>query len=1004
MSQDTDEYDVFFSYAHTDNRTRWISGFIEALCHEHRQFFGGRELRYFFDEREIRPADSWEITLHTKLARSRLFVAFLSPNYFLSTWCRREWQAWLEQEIAKHQLSVGTVPIYTVAVPGWDTAIDEATVARNIVADNRWAGTPDEFASAVGPLVRQMRRRQYYKVHSYFDEGLDAFRQDQLRADLKNLAQEIERRAAQVRIAGESPSNVPPYNRFFTGRLEELVDLRKTMTDRRTGVITVINGLGGMGKTELALTYAHAFAAVYPGGRFYLRCEGKKRVTDALLDLLSVFHAEISEADRSSRERSSAAILWCLRRRVGEKGPVLVILDHVTSPQLLRGVETDSLTQLGPGLHMLATTRQPARPLSHLQWKTVDRLDEPAALELLEKKRSLVTPQDREAAEQLVRDLGGYPLAIELVSSWLAARPSVSVSDFLTRWRGENIRTLPQLAEETPDQRRQPSGSDLTSVLAPTMAELSSLSRRILEYATCWHPDQVPAPWLKSLVEAEGLLASTQPGYESPWDASLRELEQFGLWSPAEKESRTVLRLHRFVQQWLSRRIPVSKRKTFAIAVDTMIRNVFADSPSAPTDSSRRWELPVLEALAERWRDLGRPGTGWLLGRVGQRWMLQNEWSRAERPLRHAVEWHELQAHPEVEQQVRDLLNLAENTRVAGRWDEAGMLMDRAVQLDARLKQPNHPLASTLLVNRAQLDCDLQQWSRAEQLAQQALATEEADHGMEHPDLIPALNLLARVCRQQHRFEDAIVFLRRAMAIAAAAFPANDLEVLPLWNNLAALELERGRHNDAEVWLQKALEVDRRLWGPRHPLVATTLNNLAMVYRARAEAVAAVEALRQALEINEETFGTAHPHTLRTMNNLADVLRETGQVAEALATFRTVLQAGEKTWGTDHPEQATTATNLARLLVDLGTLDEARTLAEEALKVRQHSLGESHPLVARTWDVLCRVHAAAGRSAEARQCGASAVAILRVACGNDHPWTVAALEAFHRAATESPAS
>jgi hypothetical protein len=53
-----------------------------------------------------------------RLTRSRLFLAFLSPNYFGSPWCRREWRTWIDTEIAKHILAGGAAPSYIVEVPG----------------------------------------------------------------------------------------------------------------------------------------------------------------------------------------------------------------------------------------------------------------------------------------------------------------------------------------------------------------------------------------------------------------------------------------------------------------------------------------------------------------------------------------------------------------------------------------------------------------------------------------------------------------------------------------------------------------------------------------------------------------------------------------------------------------------------------------------------------------------------------------------------------------------
>ena len=141
MSRDPDRYDLFVSYARADNSRGWISRFVDELLIEHREFTGGRELTYFFDNNDIRSFDDWRIQIYSKLAASRLFLAFLSPSYFASEWCRREWRAWIETEIAKHILSSGAAPIYFVEVPGFvgkvpglqeQAMLSEGEVARKV--------------------------------------------------------------------------------------------------------------------------------------------------------------------------------------------------------------------------------------------------------------------------------------------------------------------------------------------------------------------------------------------------------------------------------------------------------------------------------------------------------------------------------------------------------------------------------------------------------------------------------------------------------------------------------------------------------------------------------------------------------------------------------------------------------------------------------------------------------------------------------------------------------
>ncbi len=277
MPRDTDRFDFFVSYATKDNppKSPRITTFIEDILSEHRKFSGGREFTFFFDKTEIRHGHDWQHRIHHAVAESRVFLAFISPNYFASEWCRREWRAWIDTEIAKHVFSDGAAPVYIVEVPGFESNLPPRKVSEEIA---RLCGLPlphDAFLSDADPLIGQFRRRQHVSVHPFFKDGQEHLHREDLRRVLSALAKDLDTRAEHVRQAAESANTVPPYNRKFSGRVEELLALRERLKSHQSGVVCGLNGLGGIGKTELAFAYAHAFAGVYPGGRFLVPCDGK---------------------------------------------------------------------------------------------------------------------------------------------------------------------------------------------------------------------------------------------------------------------------------------------------------------------------------------------------------------------------------------------------------------------------------------------------------------------------------------------------------------------------------------------------------------------------------------------------------------------------------------------------------------------------------------------------------------------------------------------------------
>lgn len=196
MSKDADSYDFFVSYARSDKGTGWITRFVEELLAEHKRFTSGdgksnqkRESKPFFDQHAITTGADWQLYLAHVIAHSRLFLAFLSPNYFASEWCRKEWRAWMEAEITQHILTAGVRPICIVEVPGLTGKgqLSDQQLAQKLAELSKLPESDRaKLIAETPPVVKHLRRRQlshnqpFCDVHAFFDAGLDALRREDL--------------------------------------------------------------------------------------------------------------------------------------------------------------------------------------------------------------------------------------------------------------------------------------------------------------------------------------------------------------------------------------------------------------------------------------------------------------------------------------------------------------------------------------------------------------------------------------------------------------------------------------------------------------------------------------------------------------------------------------------------------------------------------------------------------------------------------------------------------
>ncbi len=131
-----DRYHIFLSYAKADNHEGKISTLIHRL-EQRFQAIAGRTPRIFFDATEINTAQLWEERIQAGLANSHIMVAMLSPSYFTSEWCGREWEFFVtreDQERATGNLRADQGLIFPLKLADWDRILHPTQDERDRIA------------------------------------------------------------------------------------------------------------------------------------------------------------------------------------------------------------------------------------------------------------------------------------------------------------------------------------------------------------------------------------------------------------------------------------------------------------------------------------------------------------------------------------------------------------------------------------------------------------------------------------------------------------------------------------------------------------------------------------------------------------------------------------------------------------------------------------------------------------------------------------------------------
>ena len=511
-------YDIFVSYAHADNSDRFVSELVEAIRAELAAFHSGPGEVVFKDDAIETMAD-WEATILSALRSSRYLLAILSPNYFLSPFCRREWREFMRlgSEEALSNIIGACATVYIEPCPPFDASerLTPEELVNQLAVIARERELPRHKVPAADPSVASefaewtafVRRPQYQDLgsavalHRWRESGIDALKDEIVRERLRNLSERLSKVSGRAAARARSPSTVPAHNPDFVGRVEELRTIRDTLAvTEREGTIAVLqSAFGGIGKSAIAFEYAHVFGPEYPGGRFLVPAAGVSDLSDAFLKLAIDLgddpdvDFDLPDTDRSAPERAFRR----LRAWLQDGGPRLLVFDNVDDPQIFARARTHQALPDADRVHILATTRleRDKWPVAGRSFRfiPVEPLPVDRGADLLARLREPEGEDEWAAARAIATDLAGHPFSLEVVGAFLGQERQRA-----TTYRGfyeHKIKAegLTLSLDAAGSELSSLSGHDETVIsrlLDTVFATLAEDERLILDYAALMDPDR----------------------------------------------------------------------------------------------------------------------------------------------------------------------------------------------------------------------------------------------------------------------------------------------------------------------------------------------------------------------------------------------------------------------------------------------------------------------------------------------------------------------------------
>ena len=705
-----------------------------------------------------------------------------------------------------------------------------------------------------------------------------------------------------------------PYNSLgplFKGRDSALVELRQRLMGsggRAVGLTArqAIYGLGGVGKTRLAVEYAWRQASDYENALLFVSARSLADFQSNLAVLCNAEILNLPERDKpEEKERLAAVFLW-----LNEHSGWLLILDNADTPETVAEAEKTLSKLQGGGVIVTSRLANWSPAFQPVELNVLAEKDAAAfLLERTEQKRQKTNTDTGDAAV-LARELGGLALALEQAGAYIV-KNRLSFSKYRQRWGATREIVL---GWYDPRLMNYPSG--VATTWQASVDQLAKPERKLLNILAWFAPEPIPVSLL------EGVPADGMDGCDA--------LSGLVSWSLARwNAGGNAFTIHRLVQEITRQRLSDSEKEGAKGLIRRLLNFLRLRVSGNEKNSSLELALQILNIKLHSpdWDQAG--------------WQLWEQLAPHYRTLLGHLRNHPLEA--KATRVMNDLASWLENR---AEYDEAELLYRQALAILEKALGPEHPNVATILNNLAGLYHAQGRYGQAEPLYQRALAIRKKVPGPDHPDVATGLNNLAELYRVQGRYTQAELLLRRAFAILERALGSEHPLVATSLNNLATLYYNQGRYAEAHPLYQRTLAIREKALGPEHPDVAESLNNLGQLYDSQGRHAEAEPLYERALAILEKALGPEYPLVATSLNNLANLFQATNRLSDAEPLMRRALQIYEKCYGHDHPDVATILNNLATLLQATNRLSDAEPLFRRALAIREKALGPEHPNVA----------------------------------------------------------
>ncbi|KAF8418318.1 hypothetical protein EV426DRAFT_679825 [Tirmania nivea] len=715
--------------------------------------------------------------------------------------------------------------------------------------------------------------------------------------------------------------------------------------------IVVLYGLGGMGKTQLALEYVYQYYHDY-SSVFWVNAASVQTTILGFMQILQQIiehHLQLSEDIHIVR----AVQRWF---SMPQNTNWLLVFDNFDDLDLVDIKEYLPLCNHGT---VIITSRrrdiiQPGRRGFEVeQMKTAEAIQLLLIAYTIRKYEDLL-PTEQATANTIAQELGYLPLALSQAGAY------IHISQYsLSRYLKEYQANASHLLDQGKMRSHNRSVFATWEISFKAIQEKNPKAAELLLVCGFFDHEDIPEVLLR-----RGLKLEVDD------EDSITTLFSYSLVKRGSRDD--TFSIHPLVHSWARVRLKPKPQKEIDIATEAfgIITSIVGGLTKRCTEDwiFEQQVMPHIDAvtrympqfLAEGNIEIPDEANG-----LGAFYFRHGWYDKAMKWYMRALDRREKElgvGHPDTLATVHSIASVFSRQ---GQYDKALEWYGQVLAGKEKALGVDHPNTLTTVHEMASVFSEQGQYKKALEWYGRVLAGKEKALGVDHPDTLTTVHSMASVFSRQGQYKKALEWYGRALAGKEKA-GVDHPSTLTTVHEMASVFLKQGQYDKALEWYGRVLAGEEKALGVDHPSTLATVHSMASVFSEQGQYDKSLEWYGRVLAGFEKALGVDHPRTLTTVHSMASVFSKQGQYDKSLEWYGRVLAGFEKALGVDHPRTLTTVHSVASVFSEQGQYDKALEWYGRALAGKEKALGVDHPSTQTTIHCLIYLHERVGQIEQAQ--------------------------------------